>query len=94
MLIRGRFIDIKSLHVMYYEPFHWSMVLLIINELLNVNYTTANHTSVIAGVFQSLFFWKSTINFTSFGNLLLLGEAGSSFQNDVRHENVSLAYRL
>ena len=34
MLIRRRFIDIKSLHVMYYRPFDRSMGLWIINEFL------------------------------------------------------------
>ena len=37
ILIRMRFIDIKSLHVMYYLPFERLMGLWIINEFLNKN---------------------------------------------------------
>ena len=38
ILIRMRFIDIKSLHVMYYLPFDRLMGLWIINEFLNNHY--------------------------------------------------------
>ena len=43
ILIRRGFIEIKSLHVMYYRPFDRSMGLWIINEFLKVKELRYKH---------------------------------------------------
>ena len=58
ILIRGGFIDIKSLHVMYYRKFDWSFGLWIINKFLNKLYCLCIYNEILIKAFGLLIFFS------------------------------------